>query len=229
MKKLLLFDIDGTLLRAEGATHRAINRTFQELFNVWQTVDVRVLIGATDRGIFKNVAGKLLGRQLSDKELKAVEKRYLELLPGELAVVNFHIKPGVKELLPLLSAREDVILGLETGNLEPAALMKLKQGNIDGYFKCGGFGSDSENRTIIIRKAIERASRLNGGAIKPENIYVIGDAPTDINAGQEAGIVTIAVGTGLLPKEEVMAAKPDYFLNDLSDIPKFLKCIGCER
>ncbi len=228
-KTLLLFDIDGTLLRAEGATHKAIDRTFRELFNVQQTIEVGSLIGATDYGVFKDAAKKLLGRQLLAHELKAVEKRYLELLPGELAIANFHIKPGIKELLPLLVARDNIILGVETGNLEIGAFMKLKRGEIDGYFKFGGFGSDSENRVQIIQKAIARANRLSGRVFKPENIFVIGDSPNDIRAGKAAGAVTIGVGTGLLPKEEVLAAEPHFYFDDLSDIPAFLRCIGCER
>ena len=226
MKTLLLFDIDGTMLRAEGATYKAVMRTFRELFGTAKIIDIRDLIGATDRGIFKDASKKLLDRQLTEAEMKAVEKRYLELLPGELAVASFHVKPGVKGLLSLLKTKKDIIMGLETGNLEKAAYMKLKQGGLDGYFKFGGFGSDSESRPEIVRKAIERAQQKSASAIKPANTFIIGDAPADIKAGQEAGIVTIAVGTGLLPREEVLAAGPDYFLEDLSDIPAFLKIIG---
>ena len=228
MKKLLLFDIDGTLLMSEGATRKAISRTFQELFRVSQSIDAINVIGATDRGIFKNAAILLLGRKLSGKELKGVEKCYLELLPGELAAARFHLKPGVKKLLPLLAARREILLGVETGNLETGAYMKLKRGHIMQYFKFGGFGSDSENRTEIIRKAIDRAEKLNKGPVEPEGIYVIGDSPNDIIAGREAGAVTIAVGTGLLPQETVLAAKPDHFLNDLTEIPAFLRCVNCE-
>jgi phosphoglycolate phosphatase-like HAD superfamily hydrolase len=226
LKKLLLFDIDGTLLRAEGSTHRAVNRTFLELFNVKETVDIRGFIGATDYGIFKDAGRKLLGREISGKELKDVEKRYLELLPVELAAVNFHVKPGVAELLALLSGMDNIILGLETGNLEISAYLKLKRGAIDHYFKFGGFGSDNENRTGIILKAIERAQKF--GAVGPADTYVIGDAPNDIISGKEAGTATIAVATGLLPWQDVLATGPDYHLKDLSDPAVFLRCIGCE-
>lgn len=228
MKKLLLFDIDGTLLRAEGATHKAITRTYKELFNAQKTIDIGALIGATDCGIFKDAASKLLGRQLSDAEMQAVEKRYLELLPGALASASFQVKPGVKELLPLLYGMKNIVMGLETGNLEPAAYMKLKQGKIAGYFKSGGFGSDSENRADIIRKAIERAGTANNISFKPGNIFVIGDAPNDIISGKAAGAVTIAVATGILSWEQVTAAGPDYCLKDLTDIPAFLRCIGID-
>jgi phosphoglycolate phosphatase len=226
LKKLLLFDIDGTLLRAEGATHKAITQTYKELFGVQKTIDIGSLIGATDYGIFKDAAQKLLGRQLSDAETKAVEKRYLELLPGELAKASFHLKPGVKELLTALAADKEIVMGLETGNLEKAAYLKLKQGNIDGYFKFGGFGSDNEDRARIIRLAIERGSLLNRRAFKPGKIFVIGDAPNDIKSGKEAGAVTIAVATGILPWEQVRSAGPDHTLKDLADIPAFLKIIG---
>lgn len=155
-----------------------------------------------------------------------MEKRYLELLPGELASAKFHLKPGVNELLSLLAAKKDILLGLETGNLKIAAYMKLKQGKIDGYFKFGGFGSDSESRPGLVRKAIQRAQQKSAEKIRPENIFIIGDAPNDVNAGKEVGVMTIAVGTGLIPREEVLAAGPDYFLADLSDIPAFLKIIG---
>jgi phosphoglycolate phosphatase len=227
LKTLLLFDIDGTLLRAEGASLKAAIRTFQDLFGIQPSIDIISLVGRTDYGIFKDAAVKLLGRQLLEKELEAIAERYLKRLPGELeAIVSFWLMPGVKELLPLLAAREDVILGLETGNLEPAAYMKLKRGGIDGYFSLGGFGSDSEERTEIVRIGIERAHSFNHDAIPDENIFVIGDSPHDISAGRKLGVNTIAVGTGLVDREKLMAESPSHYLKDLSDIPAFMGCIG---
>lgn len=228
MKKLLLFDIDGTLLRAEGATHKAINRTFNELFGSQKLMPIGSLIGATDRGIFKDAANKLVGRQLTGAEMQAVERRYLELLPAELANANFHVKPGAHELLDYLSADKEILLGLETGNLEEAAYMKLKQGHLDNYFKFGGFGSDSEDRTRIISLGIERGCNIGGRAVEPQHIFIIGDTPNDIKSGKAAGARTIAVATGLLPWDEVKAAGPDFTLKDLSDIPAFLKIIGVD-
>jgi phosphoglycolate phosphatase len=158
-----------------------------------------------------------------------VENLYLELLEGELESANFDIKPGVKELLPLLAAREDILLGLETGNLEVSSWMKLRHGGLDSYFRFGGFGSDSESRTELIRMGIARGEKLNGGKFDPGRVFVIGDAPADVKCGREAGAVTIAVGTGILDQAEVRAAGPDFYLKDLSDIPAFFKCIGCRN
>jgi len=227
MKTLLLFDIDGTLLRAEDATRKAIARTFQEFFGIGQSIEDISFTGRTDNGIFQDVANKLLGRTLPNKELGLVADRYLALLPEELrALTSFRLMPGVKELLPFLAARDGVILGLETGNLEPAAYMKLKRGSIDGYFSLGGFGSDSDDRTELVRIGIERARNLHHEFISGKNIFVIGDSPHDISAGRNLGVNTVAVGTGFVAREKLLAESPSYYLKDLSDILEFMQCIG---
>jgi phosphoglycolate phosphatase len=227
MKTLLLFDIDSTLLLAEDATRQAINKTFGEIFGIENPVQNVPFAGRTDPGIFRDVALKLLGRPFQGEEYQMVAERYLELLPGELdRCKSFRLLPGVDRLLPLLAARKEIILGLETGNLEPAAYMKLKRGGIDHFFTLGGFGSDSDNRTELVRKAIERARNLNHGSIPDKNIFLIGDATHDIVAGRNAGINTIAVCTGHADKNILLAESPSCLLADLSDIPLFLQCIG---
>lgn len=229
MKTLLLFDIDSTLLRADDATRQAINKTFGEIFGLKNPRQNVLFSGRTDLGIFKDVSIQLLGRPLRGEELKRVSARYLELLPGELDRCPFRLMPGVAQLLPLLAAREEIMLGLETGNLEPAAYLKLKRGGLDSYFPLGGFGSDSEDRTELIRTGIARARNFNHGSILDENIYIIGDSPHDISAGKKAGVNTIAVGTGSAAKDILMAESPSYYLQDLSDIPAFMRYIECER
>jgi phosphoglycolate phosphatase len=226
MKTLLLFDIDGTLLQVDNATRQAINKTFAELYNLDNPRQNVPFAGRTDLGIFKDVAVALLGRPFKDGELNQVTGRYLSLLPGLLADCPFRIMPGVLQLLPVLAAREDVILGLETGNLEKAAYMKLKRGGIDRYFSLGGFGSDSEERVEFVRIAIKRARNLNHGSIPDENIFLIGDSPFDISAGRKAGINTIAVCTGFADKSALQAESPVCILPDLSDISLFIRKIG---
>ena len=228
-KTLLLFDIDGTLLKADDATRRAINKTFSEIFRIENPEQKVPFIGRTDLGIFKDVALKLLGRPLRSGELRQVADRYVTLLPAELELCeSFHLMPGVELLLSYLSARTDVVLGLETGNIEPAAYLKLKRGGIDSYFSLGGFGSDSEDRTELVRTGIERARALNHGTIPDESIYIIGDSPHDISAGKDLGVSTIAVGTGLVARGKIFATSPSHYLKDLSDMPAFMRCIGCE-
>jgi phosphoglycolate phosphatase len=227
VKTLLLFDIDGTLLLlTEDATRQAIIKTFRDLFGIENTIQNISFSGRTDPGIFKDVALKLLGRPLQDEEHLSVVERYLEMLPGELdRCESFRLMPGVAQLLPLLAARQDIILGLETGNLEPAAYLKLKRGGIDHYFSLGGFGSDSEDRTELVRLGIKRARNFNHDVIPDENIYVIGDSPHDISAGRNLGVNTVAVGSGLVTREKLLAESPSCLLPDLSDIQAFMKCI----
>jgi len=227
MKTLLLFDIDGTLLGAEDASRKAIKKTFQELYGIERSIDEISFTGRTDPGIFRDVANTLLGKTLSDQELARVSERYLALLPGELRrLTTFRLMPGVKRLLSLLADIKDVILGLETGNLETAAYMKLERGGIEGHFALGGFGSDSDDRAGIVRTAIERARQLNHETIPEENIFLIGDSTYDIAAGRELGINTLAVCTGLTTADILLAESPSCLLPDLSDTGYFLLCIG---
>ncbi|HTY82481.1 MAG TPA: HAD hydrolase-like protein [Dehalococcoidales bacterium] len=225
-KTLLLFDIDSTLLRADDATRQAINRTFAELYGLKDPRQNVPFSGRTDLGIFKDVAVALLGRPFLPGELQRVTGRYLENLPAELDRRVFRLMPGVGELLPLLDSRKDVVLGLETGNLEPAAYMKLQRGGIERYFSLGGFGSDSEERSEFIKMAITRARNLDHVLIPDENIWVIGDSPHDIAAGNAAGVKTIAVATGSARRNTLMAQSPTLFLSDLSNTAAFLKHIG---
>lgn len=226
IKTLLLFDIDGTILKADDATRQAINKTFGEIFGLEDPQQNVPFAGRTDLGIFKDVALELLGRPLRSEELEQVVAGYLKMLPHELDCCTFCLMPGVVPLLSFLASRKEIVLGLETGNLEPAAYMKLKRGGIADYFSLGGFGSDSETRADIIRLGIERARRLNHVTIPDERIFVIGDSPHDISAGRSLGVKTVAVGTGSAATERLFAESPSCYLKDLSDIPAFIKSIG---
>jgi phosphoglycolate phosphatase len=225
-KTLLLFDIDGTLLRAEDATRQAMNRSFHDIFRAEKTLQDISFLGRTDPELFQEASVKVLGYRLDDEEYASLVERYLIVLPEELTRCAFRLMPGVEQLLSLLSFRKDVILGLETGNIEPAAYFKLKQGNIDHYFSFGGFGSDSADRTELVRMAIERARKINDGAIPDKNIFVIGDSPHDIVAGKNSGVNTMAVGTGRTDRNTLLAASPTCLLPDLSDVPLFMQYTG---
>jgi phosphoglycolate phosphatase len=226
MKKLLLFDIDGTLLRAEDATRNALNRAFLKLFDIEETLADISFLGRTDPELFQEASLKLRGRKLEDSEYVALVQQYLKLLPEELQKCVFRLMPGVPELLKELSARKNVLLGLETGNLEPSAYMKLKKGNIAQYFSFGGFGSDSADRTELVRRAIARSSNFHSGNLLGDNIYVIGDSPYDIAAGKACGANTIAVGTGTVSKAKLLAEMPALLLADLSDTKLVLRQFG---
>jgi phosphoglycolate phosphatase len=223
---LLLFDIDGTLLRAENATRMAINETFKIDFQAKDAIEDISFLGRTDPELFREAALRLLGRSFKDGEYDAFVRGYLERLPVQLKQCNFYLMPGVAALLPHLAKHKGILMGLETGNIKPAAYLKLKQGGIDGFFSFGGFGSDSFEREGLVRAGVDRGCTLNGGAIPQENIYVIGDSPHDISAGKNLGLNTIAVGTGQVDQEKMRATQPSHYLKDLNDMAAFLRCIG---
>ena len=227
MKTLLLFDIDGTLLRAGDAPRNAITAAFRDIFGNGDAVDKIPFLGKTDISLFQDAAMKILGRELDDEEFHRVTSRYISLLPAELErTEGFHLMPGIAGLLPLLADMTNVVLGLETGNLEPSAYLKLDRGGISGYFKIGGFGTDSDDRAVVVQAAIDRARDFCGEHIPGENIYVIGDTQYDVRAGKACGVNTIAVGTGFVSREELKAESPAAFLPDLSDIDTFLHLTG---
>ncbi len=228
VKKLLLFDIDGTLLQAQNAGRRSLAKAYRETFGLSDAIDAMEFRGRTDPELFQEAAMKLLGRRLDEADYARLIAAYFAILPQELESCVFTLKPGITDLLPKLAGLENVVIGIQTGNLETSAYMKLKRGGIDGYFTFGGFGSDHESRTEMVRIAIQKAHRLHNDGFSHEDIYVIGDTQHDIRAGKEAGARTIAVATGFVSEETLLAENPDYFFPDLSDIPAFLKCIDCE-
>ncbi len=219
MKRLLLFDIDGTLLTAGGVGISSCEQAFNELFgvtNVWGDTSAR---GKTDYLIFQEIADRVLGRTLAPSELARVAELYLQNFAEELTqATRFQVFPGVQEVITNLSQREDVALGLETGNLESAAWLKLTRAEIDHRFSFGGFGSDSIDRNEIVRVAIERGMQLHGMPQRPGSVVVIGDAVQDIIAGKSAGALTVALMTGRAAHEELAAESPDVILEDLSDV-----------
>ena len=228
MKTLLLFDIDGTLLQAKYAGRKALARAFREAFGVTDFIEGIDFTGRTDPELFQDAAVRLLGHCLDEAEWARLTEAFFAAFPRELERCIFTIKPGIPELLPLLAKMENVILGIQTGNLEPSAWMKLKFGGMDDYFQFGGFGSDHGDRTEMVRIAIQKAQRLYTDTFHREHIYVIGDTEHDIRAGKDLGVKTIAVSTGTVTAENLQAESPDFFFADLGDIPAFLKCIDCE-
>lgn len=227
MKTLLLFDIDSTLLRADDATREAMSGAFWDIFGIKDATAGVSFSGRTDPEILQESSLSALGRLLQDEEFQRLIGRYESLLPGELERSDsFQLMPGVKRLLTWLSARQDVVLGIETGNLEAGARIKLERGGIERFFSVGGFGSDSTNRTEIVRFAIKRAQKLHHDIIPRENIYVIGDAPQDIIAGRNLRINTIAVCTGHTEADTLLAESPSCMLADLSDIQAFAEYVG---
>jgi len=222
--KLLLFDIDGTLVLTGGAGIRALNRAFCQVVGIVNALDGIRLHGKTDPAIVREIfsaRGALQNADSYDQILAA----YVEFLPEEVQQSrNYRVLPGILRFLQDFQGRSDLAFGLATGNVEAGARIKLARGNLNPFFAFGGFGSDAENRTELVRRAAHNGSRLAGVTIDPNDIFVIGDTPRDIAAGREAGYRTVGVATSDYSTEDLSAAGADLVLSDFErDRNQFLK------
>lgn len=225
--KLILFDIDGTLLYTGGSGRIAFEKAFEELYgvkDVWQDL---VPDGKTDPVIIEEIVSRALGRSLTEREEKVLADRYHKHF--EIEIQNpprFEVLPGVPELLEILSRRPDVMLGIVTGNFEQAAWAKLRRAALHSFFRFGGFASDHGNRAELTRIGIERGRKLLGDHSGKVQIFVIGDTPHDVRAGKSSGAAVIGVATGRTGVQEFYEKhKADYALENLSDSARFLKII----
>ncbi len=226
-KLLVLFDIDGTLLRTPGAGRRAMTRAFFEVFDVEDPFAGYSFQGKTDRGIFIETAQHRLNRTPSEEELQDTCRRYLSFLEPELDACRAEIRvmPGIPGLLQqLLDA--GVGVGLATGNLYEGARLKLSAVNLWQYFSYGGFGSDHEHRGELTRKGIQRGRELYGPHIPDSRVFVVGDSPLDVRAARYAGVSCVAVLTGWNTRDELVAETPFALLDDLGQPQPFLRLMG---
>jgi phosphoglycolate phosphatase len=215
--KVLLFDIDATLLKTGNAGLRALDRAFLGLYGVPSATGGIRPEGKTDPAIIR----EMLDRNTPDldpgREIPRVLDLYLAYLGEEVeASPGFRVMPGVPQLLEELSRIPRIALGLATGNLEKGARIKLRRAGLGSYFSFGGFGSDSENRTEVVRAAIDRARDRLKDEVPLRSVYVIGDTPRDILHGKEAGVRTVAVATGRSGLEELSQYDPDYLFEDFA-------------
>ena len=228
--RLILFDVDGTLIWPGGAGREAVKRALREVYGVTGDVDRFPMAGKTDPLI---VRGILRAAGLEEGRIEAGWSRFCQALPRHLAqtVREFSVTPlpGVLPLLTALSARREVVLGLLTGNLEETAPIKLRAAGIDpALFRVGAYGSDGADRRELARIALARARALLGreaggeGGRRLLSVVVVGDTPADVEAGKAIGARTVAVSTGRPSPEELQAAGPDHLFPDLSDLPAVL-------
>ena len=204
----LLFDIDGTLLDSDGAGRGALNRAYFEVAGMTGAMDGVVFQGRTDCWILDEVTR----RTGLDVDRSTLLARYCEIVEEELAERDPRALPGVPELLQALSGRDDVVLGLGTGNLRRAAFLKLASVGLDGCFAGGGFGDDHADRVDMLRDGAREIGWREG-----DRLAVIGDTEHDITAGRALDAFVLAVATGWTSLDDLAAHKPDVLLADLTD------------
>jgi len=220
-RRLLLFDIDGTLVHAGGAGRRSIERALREHCGELDGALAHLrLDGMTDRLIVREALAAL-GRPFDDALCDRILARYVELLAEEIHRPGYRVLPGVAELLETL-ARRGAFVGLCTGNVSTGARIKLGRGGLDRYFDwsadgVNGFAADGEARERIVEAVLGRAARRLGRPFHGREAMVIGDTPRDVAAARAAGVPVLAVATGRFSAEELRASGPDLVAETLGD------------
>ncbi|HEY7534419.1 MAG TPA: HAD hydrolase-like protein [Thermodesulfobacteriota bacterium] len=221
--KLLLFDIDGTLILTGGAGTWAVNRAFEKIYGIRNAMDGVRPEGKTDPAILSEIFHKTLGRNPLAEEVNTIFKDYIIFLRDAVVVSQgYSVMPGINNLILALSKRDDLIQGIATGNIAEGAWIKLERAGLNSYFKFGGYGSDSEDREELIRISIERGKRLINHGGEGEKVFVIGDTPLDIIHGKAVGANTVAVATGSYSVSDLDKYEPHCVFENFLDFESVL-------
>ncbi len=219
-QRLVLFDIDGTLLSSGGAAARAFRAALEEVYGTSGPRTGYSFAGKTDPQIARDL---LLSAGVDAARIRAglesTWELYLRGLERALLTERVRVLPGVHRLLRRLEAvPERAALGLLTGNVREGARMKLQAGGIDfSRFPVGAFGSDHAERRELPEIAVRRAEALLGRRFSGKSVVIVGDTPFDVACGEHLGVRTVAVATGSYPAEELAACGPDHLLESLED------------
>lgn len=229
-QRLVLFDIDGTLLLSGGAGRRAIMRAIDDEAAIDErSLDQVRFDGKTDPAIVTElfeVVGR--GHECDDHRIGRVLDRYVVHLEADLAV-NAHrarVMPGVEQLLDRLAADSRVVLGILTGNVSRGADVKLRAvGIAPERFAVGAYGSDHRDRSALPPIAVERARPIFGRMVSGRDVVIIGDTPADVTCGQGIGARAIAVATGNFSTAELARAGAHAVFADLTTLDDVHQCI----
>lgn len=225
MKKLTLFDVDGTLLGSAETHHRAFCKAFKEIYGVdVQPSEIVGRSGMTDQQVIYDV---LKEKGFNRNEVKEKIEKYMELMVNlfEEMEKDVEVLPGVQKLLRKLK-EHNVLTGLVTGNLEPIARGKLKKVDLNNYFKFGGFESDKESREELVSLVINRAeSNFHFQFKENKNVYHFGDTPYDVRAGNQNNAITMAILTGTYSREELKKSGADFIFESLESTDQILERI----
>ncbi len=231
--KIILFDIDGTLIKAGGAGARALDHAVEAMTGHPRACDSIQLQGATDKTNFENAFKAGARRKPTKQQLAVLTQKYVDRLPLEvLASVKAkkYLKvKGVEKFLSKLSARKDLMIGLGTGNLKDGAFIKLEPSGLMKHFAFGGYGCDSHQRSEVLQKAVERAAKIARTKIKDNEVFIIGDTHRDVEAAKEAGYHSAVVLDGFGDQHAIMRSNPEFIEKDFSDIKPWLIWLGLEK
>lgn len=231
MKKLVLFDLDGTLISCGGAGRTALRMAIEELYGVKPEFDHSLISGRTDLDNFSLVYGLVKkGKKPAAADMNKMVAKYLELLPGQVhasvRAKKYDLVPGVENFLKKLAQEKDVVLALGTGNLEKGARIKLEESGLNKYFELGGFGEDGHTREEMLLAAVKRAEKKHKTNIKPEDVYVIGDTHRDICAAKNCGFHSAVLVNGFGDAAKIQRAAAELEMKDFKDVATLYVWLG---
>jgi phosphoglycolate phosphatase-like HAD superfamily hydrolase len=224
-RRLILWDIDGTLVDTGSAGRFALVRATIERFGGSGDLAGVEIAGRTDVAIAHQILQKY-GEAVTPENVDSFLGRYVDLLPEELPRRHGRVLPGIRELLEALSVQPDKTLGLLTGNLERGARLKLEHYDLWRFFPFGAFADDHHDRNALGPCALTRAIAHADHDFPPARVDVIGDTPHDIACGKAFGARTIAVATGTWKRERLAEHEPDFLFDDLGNVDEVKRELG---
>jgi phosphoglycolate phosphatase-like HAD superfamily hydrolase len=231
MTRLVLFDVDATLVLTGGAGGRAMDLAFRELYGVTDGFAGIAMAGRTDPAILADALART-GRMLDDNQLGRFRSAYCGFLRREITRPGSGrrgLMPGVGALLETLAPRPDVCLALLTGNFAEGARIKLEHFNLWHYFQCGAFGDDAPDRPALVPIARARAEACGAGLLDDDHVFVIGDTPLDVACALASGVRAIGVATGGHDVAALRAAGAHVAFVDLADTTTVLSALDLNR
>ena len=226
-ERVVLWDVDGTLIRAGLIAREAFDRAIQHVLGRHPGDHGIQMSGKTDPQIALEI---LTFAAVADHEAESHLPAILGHLEAELAgaaeelKANGRVLPGVPELLAELHEDPGVHSTVLTGNIEPNARAKLAAFGLSGWldFEVGAYGSDAADRDLLVPIALERVRRLRGATVDPSDVWVVGDTPRDLACARAGGVRCVLVATGRIGRDELDAAGADVVLDDLGDVAAVL-------
>ncbi|GAB5492925.1 MAG: HAD hydrolase-like protein [Phototrophicaceae bacterium] len=218
IRKLLLFDIDGTLLHSKGASREAKALAMEEVFGTAANVRTHSFGGKTDWQILREVLEPhgVTGLEIGQK-MPAFERIFAKNMAKIIPNFDVETLPGSTELLDYLQQRDDILLGIVTGNTSQTAPIKLKAAGFDpAMFLVGAYGSEADDRNDLPKLALDRAIAHVRQNISGQDVIIIGDTVKDVEAARAIGGVAVTVFTGFEDRQRLIDSKPDYMLDDLT-------------
>ena len=216
MPTVVLFDVDGTLIDSGGAGARSWTHAFDKLYGISADIGSHTEAGETDPVVARKTFEAAVGRGPTEAELARLFAVYLLRLSEEVRTSEgYRVLEGVKDLLLMLSDA-GTMLGLVSGAMEGAARVKLSRADLNRFFVFGGYGSDSDDRVMLTRGAIDKAAMLHGHDVTPDRVFVVGDTPLDVEAARAVGAVSVAVASGRFSMEELRSSGASHVLPSLA-------------